>query len=1033
MYRVSNWFLALTLALALATSCRPEPTESNDDGTVSGETDGGVTLPDAPPRELTGNERWVQPPGTARITFFVDDSANQTFADGDMVWTGSLAWNDKDNTIASATSWLPTDGPYPLLYDDGPISDGGHEMAGAAAGDHIFSTEVYFKAEEETLFSYGVLNELGFWMWEGANGQFTVPKGSTDTINCQGLTLKAFGDIDLKLVIDIEQINAEFAEFQEMEAPNVYVKGTMTMWAPLQILDAGPEANKGDEAAGDRKWTFVQGLNLGKHTGLLADSQHAQFTFVLAKPEDTGETGSEYKLLTEGTQKGVKDGVKAYFRCSPEAAWVETEIIWELDSWGSTENTTVVAKCDEEPPPPECTPEADDCPQGEKCIDDQCQPWCEADTECEQGEKCIDNQCQVWCDVDGDCPDGFECKGNQCQEEVVVSTPKISSLNPDSGPTDGGTVVTVSGTGFLDGAQVAFGGQAAGGIVVLGATAIECTAPAHEAGKVDVTVTNPDGGTDTFIKGYQYLAQALAPTLDSVEPTSGPVTGGTPVTLHGANFLPGPTVLFGTALAASVEYINSNLVIATTPPAALGTVDVTVINSDSQQAVLEGAFTYVPNQVDYVKLLPPLNVTSFAGQTAEVVYAEAWEPDVTQGEGAGAGLQAEFGTGPETVDPEASPELMSWSEAAYHGENGNNDVFKALPKADTAGKHRFTFRFSMDGTNWVYADATGNLDGFDKAQTGGWEVIELGDGPLIFSLEPASGSVLGGTTVTINGFGFKTGLTLTVDQEEVVPVNVTSETIVFNTLPHGPGPVDVAISNPDPDGGSAALPKGFTYALKLKPSLDGSLVEWEEPFLVAANTVVSDWDPTKNILEKLYLAYDDQNLYVGIGGFAGGTNYILGYVDADYPLGTGAAKMTLLADNTGNGDLDDALSNVLNVTVEGFGAELGFGTRAMATFKAGGNLGDSKFVGWRGLSPADNFPWLDASVVCGETGVEAAIPLASVFPGGLGPNGKQAAIFVKLGNQYGGFDGLSNQTLPEWADDGAKDEVGAVALIDLVP
>ena len=75
---------------------------------------------------------------TVKLVFAVDDSANQTYTDGQMRWTGSFAWDETSNFIAFASSWLPTDGPYPALYDDGPISEGGHEAEGAVAGDTDF-------------------------------------------------------------------------------------------------------------------------------------------------------------------------------------------------------------------------------------------------------------------------------------------------------------------------------------------------------------------------------------------------------------------------------------------------------------------------------------------------------------------------------------------------------------------------------------------------------------------------------------------------------------------------------------------------------------------------------------------------------------------------------------------------------------------------------------------------------------------------------------------------------------------------------
>jgi hypothetical protein len=83
-----------------------------------------------------------------------------------------------------------------------------------------------------------------------------------------------------------------------------------------------------------------------------------------------------------------------------------------------------------------------------------------------------------------------------------------------------------------------------------------------------------------------------APTLDSISPTSGPIGGGTVVTLTGTNFVVGATVLFGATAATGVTFNSTTSLTATSPAHAAGTVAVTVTNPDSQNAVLNGAFQY---------------------------------------------------------------------------------------------------------------------------------------------------------------------------------------------------------------------------------------------------------------------------------------------------------------------------------------------------------------------------------------------------------------------------------------------------------
>ncbi len=65
----------------------------------------------------------------------------------------------------------------------------------------------------------------------------------------------------------------------------------------------------------------------------------------------------------------------------------------------------------------------------------------------------------------------------------------VSSLSPASGPAAGGTVVTISGSGFVVPAAVVFGSQPASSVQVVSTAEIQATAPAG-AGPESVTVTD---------------------------------------------------------------------------------------------------------------------------------------------------------------------------------------------------------------------------------------------------------------------------------------------------------------------------------------------------------------------------------------------------------------------------------------------------------------------------------------------------------------------------------------------------------------
>ncbi len=94
--------------------------------------------------------------------------------------------------------------------------------------------------------------------------------------------------------------------------------------------------------------------------------------------------------------------------------------------------------------------------------------------------------------------------------------PTVSSVSPAGGPSNGGTLVTVSGTGFASGDTVSFGAVAATGVTVTSATVISVNAPAG-SGTVDVRVSGPHGTSGTTVGDrYTYTTQSGPPTIAPV-------------------------------------------------------------------------------------------------------------------------------------------------------------------------------------------------------------------------------------------------------------------------------------------------------------------------------------------------------------------------------------------------------------------------------------------------------------------------------------------------------------------------------------
>jgi hypothetical protein len=113
---------------------------------------------------------------------------------------------------------------------------------------------------------------------------------------------------------------------------------------------------------------------------------------------------------------------------------------------------------------------------------------------------------------------GASCSDTK-SANVTVTAPSsvtVTGVVPPVGRAAGGTNVTISGSGFQSGATVTFGGAAATNVVVVSATSITATTPAHAVGTVNVAVTNPDSSSGTANGAFTYVARQFDPNNDGV-------------------------------------------------------------------------------------------------------------------------------------------------------------------------------------------------------------------------------------------------------------------------------------------------------------------------------------------------------------------------------------------------------------------------------------------------------------------------------------------------------------------------------------
>lgn len=351
-----------------------------------------------------------------------------------------------------------------------------------------------------------------------------------------------------------------------------------------------------------------------------------------------------------------------------------------------------------------------------------------------------------------------------------IGPPEITSVTPDRGSIEGGFEVVLSGSEFTSSPTNVMTIQF--GAVPITAfdineeeTEIRLLAPSvAEAQTVTIQVTNKYG---TSAIPFVYYSGEVA--IHAITPASGPLAGGTAVTITGEHFTStaDTTVDFGQEPLGNVTVVSDTTITGITPAgAAPGDVAVTLTCSNGTAG---GTFTY---------LAPPALTAvtpdkgSHEGGTDVVITGTGFSDDLTVLTLCGQALQNIVVVDETTINAQTPPgDIGQVCDLRYESPAG----IAVLPEA-------FTYEEPF-----------------------AWPVPEL------TSIAPNHGSPEGGTQVTIRGAGFNAPIqSLTLCGNDLVNVNVVDEnTIEAATPPGAEGNIcDLFITT---EGGQARLDEAFAY------------------------------------------------------------------------------------------------------------------------------------------------------------------------------------------------------------------------------
>ena len=308
------------------------------------------------------------------------------------------------------------------------------------------------------------------------------------------------------------------------------------------------------------------------------------------------------------------------------------------------------------------------------------------------------------CQGAAECNDNNACTTDSCEASQCVNAPinldDLVACTSDSCDPATGTITHAPQNNICDDA--------------VGCTVDACLVATGCENAPDDNLCN---GTDQCdpLDDCQPLGNQSTPQINSVLPNDGvAITGFAGIQLAGSDLFPGAVVTIG-GVAATCNFANAPTLLSCDLPGAnpVGPADIVLTNTDSGAVTLPNGWTNtvslnesdVANEFDFCVLQFPFGTGGTVNQPSELIFGRVFETgltDTTVGQPA-PGIIAELGFGPAGSDPISSGTWV-FSATDFNLESGNDDEYKGTLTIPTAGIFSYTYRFSLDGTNFTYCD-----------------------------------------------------------------------------------------------------------------------------------------------------------------------------------------------------------------------------------------------------------------------------------------------------------------------------------------
>jgi len=427
---------------------------------------------------------------------------------------------------------------------------------------------------------------------------------------------------------------------------------------------------------------------------------------------------------------------------------------------------------------------------------------------------------------------------------------EIRSLEPAEGPVEGGFDVMVTGRGLAAGLEVFFDRTPAIDVVVIGPTVAIVKAPPHPAGRVDVSLAHPDhagGAPETLPGGFRYVGVIQ---IDRLEPPSGHVDGGEPVTVHGRGFTADAIAFVGGRPLIGQAVSDEHTITGVTPPGTWGAADAHVVGINGTATRVDGFSYGAPPRVTRVSPIvgaPGARVVieglALGDDTTVTFDATPAEVLAAARDGSRLEVVAPALSGLVDVSVHGAWGVATWPDAfAYDDAAADPHVLACSHLAPARGPEAGGTTLEIACRGLAYPGLTVSFGGRPatiletdaargrlvvRAPAGSGEVVvgvasavAMTEVPTRFTYEPppavsvsgltpSVGPTAGGTAVTIRGQGFAAGAVVQIGALPASAVRVVDgETLEARTPPGAPGGADVIVRQ---SGVEARATGAFSY------------------------------------------------------------------------------------------------------------------------------------------------------------------------------------------------------------------------------